>query len=169
MRHREKIFLSGQRRCTVPLLALALLAVTGIGGCSWDSGLYDELVGTDGTQKDVVEPCGSEKDPLKYIKYENDESSGWQEREKCLKDESCNYQNSFAYNICPANLLCNQGRINGSNELSHYCYPKCDKGLISCDGTCINPERDLDGYCGARGACISEDPESEDYKGRLCP
>ena len=101
MRHREKIFLTGQRRCTVPLLALALLAVTGIGGCEWDSALYEEYVDTDyvnpETEKkeDHVESCPN----LIEIVISDTES---------YKEDSGRYQDAFTHKICPKGFSCQE-------------------------------------------------------------
>ncbi|MBR4985125.1 MAG: hypothetical protein IKY83_05240, partial [Proteobacteria bacterium] len=159
MRHQNKIFLTRQRRCTAPLLAVALLAVTGIGGCDWDSALYTDLVGSEGDES-VVTPCPNDSDEdsnkvLKYIKIGSSQLT----RDNCLNDDECEYKNAFKFNICPANYLCNESGL--------FCYSKGNENTITCDGKGIIPSTDPN-YCGARGACTSSDVKSEDYKGAKC-
>lgn len=45
---------------------------------------------------------------------------------------------------------------------------ECQDNLVECNGKCIDPLKNEEGYCGAKGACTDNDPASENYRGKQC-
>lgn len=59
--------------------------------------------------------------------------------------------------VCAAGTACRNGQ----------CDKVCDAPNILCGDTCVDPTKSHD-FCGAKGACSSDDPGSDDYKGVGC-
>ena len=52
-------------------------------------------------------------------------------------------------------------------DASNFFTCQCPRGTVECNGRCIFPQNDPN-FCGARGACNSDDPASDDYMGENC-
>lgn len=80
---------------------------------------------------------------------------------KCKAGDGC-HPNTFKYGTCPnAYQHCLQDA-----EKQFYCS-ECPEGTIKCGDRCVDPLKEEE-YCGAKGACSSEDIESADYMGVVC-
>ncbi|WP_434045103.1 MULTISPECIES: cadherin-like beta sandwich domain-containing protein [Sorangium] len=63
-----------------------------------------------------------------------------------------------------AGLACSAGEIcNGAGA----CEPSCQRGLVACDGTCIDPDTDRD-HCGATGDCRGDNAGVACLAGEIC-
>ncbi len=171
-----------RRSITLSCMVMALMMTM---GCNWDSGLYDALV-KDGN----VERCPKDakaNDVLAYIVIDaNDKNNSNKSVEPlicckpefkdilnngntgvtCSDENECNkyeYVSAFKYNICPGGMIC-----DSKNNLNYCLNPlKCSGEQIVCDDKCVTPG-EYGSYCGAKGNCSDEDPNSENYIGTTC-
>ncbi len=155
-------------------------------GCSWDSGLYEKFVNSEGEfafcpTRDQGSETREEGNYLAYIVIGNageSEDSGVDkliccnpehdavvnnEEIECVSNEECaQYADSFKYSICPGEFHCNDdGKDYFCNKL------KCTEGQILCGGKCIFPETDRE-YCGAKGNCSSLKKNNDNFRGVKC-
>lgn len=84
------------------------------------------------------------------------------EKERCDRNGDC-FSDSFQYNVCPSSVpTCYRDTDN-----RYYCMSSCPSDQVACNGKCVNPDS-ADSFCGARGGCFSDDPNSDDFKGIEC-
>lgn len=84
------------------------------------------------------------------------------EKERCDRNGDC-FSDSFQYNVCPSSVpTCYRDTDN-----RYYCWSSCPSDQVACNGKCVNPDSDRS-FCGAKGGCFSDDPNSKDFKGIEC-
>ena len=84
------------------------------------------------------------------------------EKERCDRNGDC-FSDSFQYNVCPSSVpTCYRDTDN-----RYYCMSSCPSDQVACNGKCVNPDS-ADSFCGAKGGCFSDDPNSDDFKGIEC-
>ena len=96
------------------------------------------------------------------------------------KQISCNntcIDPAYDLNYCGARGLCTDDDSNSENYHGQHCRSDeiCRDGVctcggvreISCSETCIDPKENSQ-FCGARGLCTDDDPNSDDYHGQNC-
>lgn len=72
-------------------------------------------------------------------------------------------RNAMKAGYCPKNVESCATDANGIV----YCHVGCNSDQVYCNGRCIVPKTDMN-FCGAKGNCISDDSNSDDYKGAEC-
>ena len=112
-------------------LALALMGIAAsVGGCQWDSTLYDEFV-VDNGQGGKVTEC---KELKRIIIQEN-------EKVTRIEKGSGQYENAFEFDICPKEApTCTYITVvneNGDNESQGICN-NCPEKQSVCKKRCLN-------------------------------
>ncbi len=135
--------------------------------------------------------CGAQESKCNAINYGGQDCSRYG-MSSCVKDgEDYSCQCATGAKLCGTMCLnpasnetcgaddCDKDNYGGDNcnayednrecskddDGKYRCH--CTKGDIVCDGTCITPANNMD-YCGAKGGCSDEDPDSSDYRGQKC-
>ena len=89
--------------------------------------------------------------------------------DKCIESKVSNF-------YCGAKGTCDNPDESSANYQGKKCDKSaecidgeciCDENYIKCGEECVNPFLS-NTHCGAKGACNSEDPKSNDYQGAIC-
>ena len=90
---------------------------------------------------------------------------------KCITPETDNMYCGASGDCTGANKgeACGDGTSCQLDEAtnSYKCMQGCVQGQILCNGQCITPgSSNL--YCGAKGSCVGNDKDADDYQGEAC-
>lgn len=128
---------------------LSSIALSGISGCTLEHAIERGDRCPPRTGGDMPE------DGISFIVLEKNKI--------CDESNAGCFPESFAQKICPIEAdTCYE-----STEHKYYCMKHCEEGRVACNGNCIDPKTDT-AYCGARGLCTSDDPDSQQYSGAKC-